>query len=315
MYLRALCGGDMGAKCIAIDVFSGDDEMGGFVTSAMQLIDGVGEFELILNKKGKSKSFGYVCLDRCEFTPIKTFLEHLQAGLEINIAFSIDFTDSNGNCRLPNSLHHYDPVYPNAYIQAMLAVSNVVQEYDRKRQYAAYGFGAETPFTKGTSFFFPLNGNTSDPVLPGMQAVIDTYAQLLPLLNFSGPTNLAPTIRRVVEKARRETGVYTILIVLTDGDITDEQPTIDEIVDADDAPLSIVFIGIGNADFSFMYDLDGDYQCLRHTRDRGTRRDLVQFVPYRLFDGGEQTLFAAAVLEEIPQQVEDWGEIVDRDFS
>ncbi|CAD2213958.1 copine I-like protein [Angomonas deanei] len=309
MDVRSLCGGDVHANCIAIDVYSDGKEMGGFVTSALTLQKGVGEFELILTKKGKSKSFGYVCLDHCQFTPMMSFLEHLQAGLEINIAFSIDFTGSNGDWRQMNSLHHYDPMRPNAYIRAMLAVSNVVQEYDSDRQFPAYGFGAVTPFTRGTSHFFPLNGSAQNAFLPGMQAVIDTYARLLPQLAFSGPTNFTPTIRNVTQGARQSPNVYTILLILTDGAITDMQDTIDAIVDADDAPLSIIIIGIGNADFSSMERLDGDDEPLRDRSNRVTRRDLVQFVPFRQFAGGDPALLAAAVLEEVPRQVEEWGRL------
>ncbi|CAD2218875.1 C2 domain/Copine, putative [Angomonas deanei] len=312
--LRDLCGGDTAAACVAIDCFdwdkhSSDDAMGGFVVSVDDLMKGRGEFELRLEKKGKAKSFGFICLDRCDFVPTTSFIDHLRAGLQLNIAFSIDFTGSNGDWRQPNSLHHYDPTNPNAYIRAMLAVSNVVQEYDNDRQFPAYGFGAVTPFTQGTSHFFPLNGSAQNAFLPGMQAVIDTYARLLPQLAFSGPTNFAPTIYNVTQGARQSPNVYTILMILTDGAITDMNQTIDAIVAADDAPLSIIIIGIGNADFSSMETLDADGKALVDGRKRASRRDLVQFVPFNQFAGRDPSMLAAAVLAEVPRQVERWGRL------
>jgi hypothetical protein len=51
---------------------------------------------------------------------------------------------------------------------------------------------------------------------------------------------------------------YTVLLILTDGAITDSSQTIDAIVQASYLPLSIIIIGVGNADFSQMNILDGD---------------------------------------------------------
>jgi len=51
---------------------------------------------------------------------------------------------------------------------------------------------------------------------------------------------------------------YTILLILTDGVINDIDATIDEVVKASNLPLSIIIVGIGNADFDQMEQLDGD---------------------------------------------------------
>jgi copine 1/2/3 len=310
-----LCGGDPVSPSIVFECFDkdtgNDDAMGFFVASGEQLLAAGGkEFELTMNKKGKTKSYGFVAIDRCDYVRSFSFPEYLQGGLQLNIAFSIDFTGSNGPPNDPRSLHFYDPQRPNNYIRAMLAVSSVVQEYDSDRMFPAYGFGAIAPFTNGTSHFFPLNGNPANAYLNGMQAVVDTYAALLPTLRFSGPTNFAPTILTMTEGSRQARGVYTILLILTDGAITDMQDTIDAIVAADDAPLSIVIIGIGNADFTSMEQLDGDGGMLRDRRGRVSRRDLVQFVPFNQFEGKDMSVLSAAVLQEIPRQVEKWGRTV-----
>lgn len=307
-----LCGGEGVTKCIAIDVYDRNKEeaMGGFLVSAEELKQAAGrEFELVLKKNGKEKSYGWVCIDDVNYQQGFDFLDYLRSGLQLNIAFSIDFTGSNGPPSDPRSLHFYNPTQPNNYLRAMLAVSNVVQEYDSDRQFPAFGFGAIAPFTQGTSHFFPLNGNAQNAYCNGMQQVVDTYAALLPTLRFSGPTNFAPTIQALTQGARQARDVYTILMILTDGAITDMQDTIDAIVAADDAPLSIIILGIGNADFTSMERLDGDVEPLINRRGCVTRRDLVQFVPFNQFEGKDPAMLAAAVLEEVPKQVETWGMI------
>jgi len=51
---------------------------------------------------------------------------------------------------------------------------------------------------------------------------------------------------------------YTILLILTDGIINDLQATVDEVVAGSTLPLSIIIVGIGNADFDQMDLLDAD---------------------------------------------------------
>ena len=43
----------------------------------------------------------------------------------------MDFTASNGDPRQPDSLHYMNPYEPNEYLQAIMAVGSVIQDYDR----------------------------------------------------------------------------------------------------------------------------------------------------------------------------------------
>jgi copine 5/8/9 len=51
---------------------------------------------------------------------------------------------------------------------------------------------------------------------------------------------------------------YNILLIITDGVISDMPKTIDEIVRGSELPLSIVIVGVGDADFDSMETLDAD---------------------------------------------------------
>ena len=51
---------------------------------------------------------------------------------------------------------------------------------------------------------------------------------------------------------------YNILLIITDGVISDLQKTIDQIVYGSELPLSIIIVGVGSADFSAMDELDAD---------------------------------------------------------
>jgi hypothetical protein len=97
---------------------------------------------------------------------------------------------------------------------------------------------------------------------------------------------------------------------MTDGDISDIDDTIDALIDADDAALSIIIVGVGSeCDFQAMVQLDGDDAPLVSRKGRKSRRDLVQFVPMREWAHRPPQRFAVEVLREIPAQVERWAAI------
>lgn len=64
-------------------------------------------------------------------------------------------------------------------------------------------------------------------------------------------------------------------------------------------PLSIIIIGIGNADFTNMEQLDNDDLSMMDNDGNRAQRDLVQFVPFNNFKG-DASLLAKEVLSEMP---------------
>lgn len=103
-----------------------------------------------------------------------------------------------------------------------------------------------------------------------------------------GPTNMATIVHTAADISRsyqRDNSGYLILLVLTDGEITDMDRTIGEIVEASTLPLSIVIVGIGDADFTKMNVLDADDVPLE-ANGKTMTRDIVQFVPFREYGNG-----------------------------
>jgi hypothetical protein len=72
-----------------------------------------------------------------------------------------------------------------------------------------------------------------------------------------------------------------VLLILTDGAITDFKDTKDVIVSLSNLPCSIIIVGVGNAEFREMEALDGDDGVLRNSAGRPALRDTVQFVEFR----------------------------------
>ena len=69
-------------------------------------------------------------------------------------------------------------------------------------------------------------------------------------------------------------------MILTDGAIMDMPATIDAIISLSKLPCSIIIIGVGDAEFDSMEELDGDGGRLRNHRE-AAQRDIVQFVSFK----------------------------------
>uniref|UniRef100_A0A673V748 Copine-2 n=1 Tax=Suricata suricatta TaxID=37032 RepID=A0A673V748_SURSU len=80
---------------------------------------------------------------------------------------------------------------------------------------------------------------------------------------------------------------YFILLIITDGVISDMEETRHAVVQASKLPMSIIIVGVGNADFAAMEFLDGDSRTLRSHTGEEAARDIVQFVPFREFRNTE----------------------------
>ena len=229
----------------------------------------------------------------------------------MSLYVAIDFTGSNGLSTTPTSLHYMNPnLQPNGYEQVITSVGTILQDYDSQKRFPVYGFGAS--FAKAgittVSHCFPLTGKKEDPFVFGVPGIVGVYRESLPFLNFQGPTNFSPIITECLKSVSYATsqGVfsYSTLLILTDGQITDINQTIDAIIDASSLPISIIIIGIGNADFSSMDQLDSDKGLLRSRSNPSklAARDIVQFVPFNQFKGNLAAL-STAVLRELPNQV------------
>ena len=59
---------------------------------------------------------------------------------------------------------------------------------------------------------------------------------------------------------------YPVLLLLTDGAIHDMPQTRDIVYKLSKLPCSVIIVGVGNADFSAMEELDGDGGSLSNNR-------------------------------------------------
>ncbi|KAL5473572.1 hypothetical protein EMCRGX_G028068 [Ephydatia muelleri] len=318
MEIQKLCSGDW-ERTLQFSVWdwnkSGNNELIGICTAPLKDIcpeRGGQIFNLDLTnptQKGKKKSTGVLVFTSVRATPVHSFVDYIKGGCQISLITAVDFTASNGHPSQPSSLHYTSPYQENEYVQAIRSVASVLAPYDSDQMIPAFGFGAQLPPEWEVSHCFPLNFNYQNPEVYGVQGILDAYQYTLHNVKLHGPTNFSSFLDRAMQYAsvqeNQQSQNYFILLVITDGEITDMANTVDRIVAASKLPLSIVIVGVGGADFKNMEILDADDTPLKNHQGQAMARDIVQFVPFRevMRKSGPAASVARETLAEIPGQL------------
>jgi hypothetical protein len=317
-----LCNGDF-HRPLRLQIFDWDsdgshDDMGFVDTTLQHLVSTIGRAEARLPVKCGGKAAGQIYAAKATVVPNRpppTLTTYMSGGLQLSLMVAVDYTQSNGSVNEPTSLHYLDPNAPNQYQKAIEAIGAIMEPYDSDKKFPIWGFGGFGSFggkPKHCSHCFDLS--TTGEEVHGSKGLLDAYSESFTAeygLNLYGPTNFQPVIEKArahsVEVARANNGqAYSVLLIITDGAITDMKATKHSIIDACDEPLSIIIIGVGGYHFKEMNVLDGDGDEKLKTHDgKVASRDLVQFVPFNQHATNPADL-ANATLAELPGQVVEY---------
>ena len=192
----------------------------------------------------------------------------------------------------------------NDYERSIIALLNVLGKFDADKHYAVWGFGA-----KYDGVLYKVFQCGENRLVSGISGVLETYrAQFRTGITMADtPTAFASVLRTGVAHSKKIARVheklgemsYTILVVLSDSDVQDLEDTGKVMDSASDAPLSVIFVGIGEtSDFRNMRFIDND-------RQQRTLRDIAQFLQFNEFSRHSQK-FTREALQEVPQQAVDY---------
>lgn len=328
MSSKKLCNGDYD-RPLKIQVFDFDNDgkhdfIGEFYTTVNEMVEGEG-FQIVLwdvvndkkREKKSSQGIEYINSGQCilksiHLDQVTTFLDYIRGGVKLHLVAAIDFTTSNGKPTDPHSLHHYNPQgtssHENPYTMAIRTIGDIFQDYvsDVDKRFLALGFGGHV--NGKTSHCFPLNGNSRDPYCYGIEGIVDAYYSSLEHVPLSDPACFAPVIKYVksiAEKMNQDAVVnnYVVLLIITDGGITDMDETRKLLVDASNFgyPMSVVLVGVApkGKNVRNLNILDGDSRQLTY-RNQKARRDIVQFVEMARYtpEGQMDQVTFASVMRE-----------------
>ena len=299
---------------------SGDpDQIGAFETNLEDLIgyrsgkpSSYDLHKIDKNGKQKSKKAGSIHIQECVVEPTLSFFDYMTRGVALNFVVAVDFTASNGIASNPESLHYSSPQTPSQYVQVLQSIGQIIEDYDADKLFPSFGFGAKLPPHWSVSHDFALNFNPNDPHCQGVQGIIGAYYNSVTNVQLYGPTNFAPVIESCtrIAKSVPPGTQYFVLLIITDGIISDMNNTKQAIIEAAELPISIIIVGVGSADFDAMEELDGD-DVRVNFNGRTASRDIVQFVAFRdyaRYDATSGQRLAKDVLHELPGPVGEYME-------
>jgi E3 ubiquitin-protein ligase RGLG len=180
-----------------------------------------------------------------------------KAGLEsTNLIFGIDYTASNKyqgeHSFHGRSLHSVDDAtMENPYQQVIKIMGHTLAPFATSNGIPVFGFGDATT---GDWSVFPLNGEQRG-VCRNLDEVLRVYNEITPTIDLSGPTNFAPLIYQAMDICQRIKD-YHILVIIADGQVTNERATRKAIVQACQFPLSIIVVGVGDGPWDMMRVFD-----------------------------------------------------------
>jgi hypothetical protein len=214
---------------------------------------------------------------------------------KLDLLVAIDFTSSNGDPRIPGSLHYQNSIALNDYEESMVAIGNAVAPYtaDSLLETTVWGFGCK--FQGDLRHIFQCG---SERRVFGVDGILQAYKSMFQSdLIMSGPTCVDQVLQGAAVQARRNqlgsVPRYTVLLVITDGICQNIQETERLLHVYSKVPLSVIFVGVGREDFGAMEDL------VRDTRDRRPNASFVEFRRHQ----HDPTSLGRSALQCIPSQL------------
>jgi len=232
------------------------------------------------------------------------FSDYVDAGLDIDLCVAIDFTSSNGDPRIPGTLHYSRDGMTNDYEDALQFIGSKVETYSKSKEFPVFGFGAK--FDGQVRHIFQC-GQT--PTATGIQGVLAAYRSVFQSdVTLSGPTVLLSVLKAAAARANKiHKGSpsseqlklkYSVILILTDGVVNDLQSTREFVLKCQRLrlPLSVIVVGIGRADFTAMSEW---------SKKQSDLRGCFTFVEFRTLQFDPEAL-ARKALERLPQEVVDY---------
>lgn len=177
------------------------------------------------------------------------------SGFEMcDLILGVDFTASNEwqgrrsfnhHCLHAVLLRGYNP-----YQQVIKILGATLEPFSDDGCVHAYGFGDQSTRNRNV---FPFTGDPNQPCT-GFHDALKRYTSIAKTIVLAGPTCFAPILRKSIELVR-EKNRYHILIIISDGQMTNEDETVRSIIEASKYPLSIIMVGVGDGPWDIMEEV------------------------------------------------------------
>jgi hypothetical protein len=241
----------------------------------------------------------------------------------LDLCIAIDFTSSNGDPNQMGTLHDRCSSSFNEYEETLISLGNALVPYSDGT--SLWGFGAK--FCGSIRHIFQCGADEKIPKSKGVHGILRTYKSVFDSgLTMSGPTVFDDIIRAAGVRARKHQITsssnktvqqqqqhsqgslphkYCVLLIITDGLAKDLQETRRQLQVYSSLPLSVVFVGVGQVNFTDLRNLCSEIRMNNHKSSQ--RRSNVSFVEFRRHNqdnhNHDPSSLSQVVMEELPNQL------------
>ena len=202
-----------------------------------------------------------------------TFIKFIkEMGGRFNVTFGIDFTGSNYNAKKNIDQHCIKPTNkdkPNYYKKVILECGEVLDKYSKDHYYSVFGFGLKYQSKETENciniLYDKQKNNASNQKIKFLNNVISKYDEFLDKIILSSPSSICPIIDKFKEEIKKSSNPkdFNVLMIITDGCISDYKEVIDSVIEDQNLPMCINIIGIGAHPPKQMKRLNGDFGSIK----------------------------------------------------
>lgn len=184
-----------------------------------------------------------------------SFIDYIKHGTKLSLSFGIDFSICNLPPRQYTNLHELRQNEINEYEQMIYSFTEIMSQYNPTIK--MYSIGAKS---KNNELFTCISDNISDPKKTYRDYVknVEFGSNLRQnCLKLSGPNEFYPLLEYFLQKHTGDTSTYHILVLLIPNDFINLSKTISYFIScANQIPISIIIIGIGNCAFKTLKSIN-----------------------------------------------------------
>uniref|UniRef100_A0A9J2PTG5 Copine C-terminal domain-containing protein n=1 Tax=Ascaris lumbricoides TaxID=6252 RepID=A0A9J2PTG5_ASCLU len=252
--------------------------IGSFLTSYAKMKYGPGPENIynVVNHKKLTKK-GYVNsgkLELIKFTDVSfySFLDYITSGTQLHLAVAFDFSVRQ---RVREEAQWK---IESDFQLALRAIGEIVRDYSSSKLFPALGVGAKIPPTFYDSQEFCMNFDT-DPCCRGIDGILEAYKKaariVVPIENVTYFHIIHYVAKMAMNSGAKGLHYYILTIFTQGGPIRDLKELLDALAHASKAPLSVIFVGIGDGDFDDFYRLTSKRQV---EAGKKREREIVEFL-------------------------------------
>lgn len=255
-------------------------------------------------RSNKQKKAGILKVLKAQIIQVPSLLEFISGGCDMDLTIAVDCSLANGEHTDENGLHFRSNLWLNDYQAAIHKVGVIMESYSKHKHFKIWGFGADDKNGEPVPVF-PMG----EGVGVGANGLLDLYENFFGEAVTHDPNEEAyikPVIQKAMYEAIEQSHIkhgYSVLCILTAGEVYDVQETVDSLCTAaEDAPMSVVIIGVGPGDFETFKNLFEDHsEKLEHSNGVPISRDIAQFAAFSDFEDSSGKVVAKA-LSAVPEQ-------------